>query len=108
MWDRGSDGPGRRSTQRLLDDSKHVVDAPAKLAARGRLFDTGHNRMTDVRAVAVVAVDACCTSLPPGFRLDTQGQRYYQRSLAEGNTPDSAASRTRRPDTTPHIGLGRG
>lgn len=25
----------------------HVVDVPAKLAARVRLFDTGHNRKTD-------------------------------------------------------------
>jgi transposase len=36
-----------------------VVDVPAKLAARVRLFDTGHNRKTDAHdahAVAVVAV----------------------------------------------------
>jgi transposase len=36
-----------------------VVDVPAKLSARARLFDTGHNRKTDAydaHAVAVVAV----------------------------------------------------
>jgi transposase len=35
------------------------VDVPAKLSARARLFDTGHNRKTDAHdahAVAVVAV----------------------------------------------------
>ncbi len=29
---------------------------PAKLAARARLFDSGHNRKTDAHAVAAVAV----------------------------------------------------
>lgn len=36
-----------------------VVDVPAKLAARVRLFDTGHNRKTDAldaHSIAVVAV----------------------------------------------------
>jgi transposase len=45
--------------QRLLADGQHVVDVPAKLSARARLFDTGHNRKTDAHdahAVAVVAV----------------------------------------------------
>ena len=55
----GSNGAGRPLAQRLLEDGEHVVDVPAKLAARVRLFDTGHNRKTDARdahAVAVVAV----------------------------------------------------
>jgi len=43
----GSNGAGRPLAQRLLADGKHVVDVPAKLAARARLFDTGHNRKTD-------------------------------------------------------------
>jgi transposase len=45
--------------QRLLESGEHVVDVPAKLAARVRLFDTGHNRKTDAldaHSVAVVAV----------------------------------------------------
>ena len=43
--------------RRLLADGEHVVDVPAKLAARARLFDTGHNRKTAAHdAVAVVAV----------------------------------------------------
>ena len=36
----GSDGAGRPLAQRLLADGEHVVDVPAKLSARARLFDT--------------------------------------------------------------------
>ena len=39
----GSNGAGRPLAQRLLEAGEHVVDVPAKLAARVRLFDTGHN-----------------------------------------------------------------
>src|SRR3954452_9509530 len=39
----GSNGTGRPLAQRLLEDGQHVLDVPAKLAARVRLFDTGHN-----------------------------------------------------------------
>jgi transposase len=45
--------------QRLRADGERVVDVPAKLSARARLFDTGHNRKPDAHdahAVAVVAV----------------------------------------------------
>jgi len=55
----GSNGAGRPLAQRLLADGQDVVDVPAKLSARARLFDTGHNRKTDAHdahAVAVVAV----------------------------------------------------
>jgi transposase len=55
----GSSGAGRPLAQRLLADGEHVVDVPAKLSARARLFDTGHNRKTDAHdahAVAAVAV----------------------------------------------------
>src|SRR6478736_3982436 len=55
----GSNGAGRPLAQRLLEDGERVVDVPAKLAARVRLFDTGHNRKTDARdahSIAAVAV----------------------------------------------------
>ena len=55
----GANGVGRPLAQRLLEAGEAVVDVPAKLAARVRLFDTGHNRKTDARdahSVAVVAV----------------------------------------------------
>ena len=40
----GSNGAGRPLAQHLREAGEHVVDVPAKLAARVRLFDTGHNR----------------------------------------------------------------
>lgn len=55
----GANGVGRPLAQRLLESGEQVVDVPAKLAARVRLFDSGHNRKTDAHdahAVAMVAV----------------------------------------------------
>ena len=55
----GANGAGRPLAQRLLEAGESVVDVPAKLAARVRLFDTGHNRKTDaldVHSIAIVAV----------------------------------------------------
>ncbi|MDQ7991836.1 MAG: transposase [Propionicimonas sp.] len=55
----GSGGGGRPLAQRLLEAGESVVDVPAKLAARARLFDTGHNRKTDAldaHSIAMVAV----------------------------------------------------
>ena len=64
----GANGSGPSLAQRLLEAGEHVVDVPAKLAARVRLFDTGHNRKTDAHdahSIAVVAVRTktlrCCT-----------------------------------------------
>ena len=55
----GANGAGRPLAQRLLEAGEHVVDVPAKLAARVRLFDTGHDRKTDAldaHSIAIVAV----------------------------------------------------
>ncbi|MCY4725138.1 IS110 family transposase [Nocardioides sp. STR2] len=55
----GANGAGRPLAQRLVAGGEQVVDVPAKLAARVRLFDTGHNRKTDAldaHSIAVVAV----------------------------------------------------
>src|SRR6476661_4333764 len=55
----GANGAGRPLAQRLLEAGETVVDVPAKLAARVRLFDTGHNRKTDAldaHSIAIVAV----------------------------------------------------
>jgi hypothetical protein len=43
-------GAGRPLAQRLLADDEHVVDVPAKLSARARALDTGHNRKSDPHA----------------------------------------------------------
>jgi transposase len=57
----GSNGAGRPLAQRLLADGEHVVDVPAKLSARARLFDTGHNRKTDAHDAHAVGVVAART-----------------------------------------------
>ena len=54
----GSNGAGRSLAQRLLADGEHVVDVPAKLAARARMLDTGHGRKTDADDAHSVAVSA--------------------------------------------------
>jgi transposase len=62
----GSNGAGRPLAQRLLADGEQVVDVPAKLSARARLLDTGHNRRTDAHDAHAVAVVAVRT---PGLRV---------------------------------------
>ena len=53
----GGHGVGRPLAQRLLADGETVVDVPAKLAARVRVFDTGNARKTDATdAHAIAAV----------------------------------------------------
>ena len=65
----GANGAGRPLAQRLLEDGESVVDVPAKLAARVRLFDTGHNRKTDAHTPtrspwsrSAPRTSECCTS----------------------------------------------
>lgn len=55
----GSGGAGRPLAQRLVGDGERVLDVPAKLAARVRVFDTGQGRKTDetdAHSIAAVAV----------------------------------------------------
>jgi transposase len=55
----GSNGIGRHVAQRLVADGESVLDVPAKLSARVRVFSTGQGRKTDAvdaHSVALVAV----------------------------------------------------
>jgi transposase len=55
----GCNGIGRHVAQRLVADGEIVVDVPAKVSARARVFATGQGRKTDpvdARGVAVVAL----------------------------------------------------
>ncbi len=55
----GCRGIGRRVAQRLVAEGETVVDVPAKLSARARVFTTGQGRKTDrvdADSVAVVAL----------------------------------------------------
>ena len=61
----GCNGIGRHLAQRLVADGEPVVDVPAKLSARARVFSTGQGRKTD-------PVDAHSVAL---VGLRTQGLR---------------------------------
>ena len=77
----GANGAGRPLAQRLLEDGEQVVDVPAKLAARVRLFDTGHNRKTDARDAHSIAVVAVRTA---GLRvLQVDGELEALRMLTD-------------------------
>jgi transposase len=55
----GANGIGRPLAQRLLAEGERVLDVPAKLAARARVFDTGQGRKTDpadAHAIVLVAL----------------------------------------------------
>jgi transposase len=55
----GCNGIGRHIAQRLVSDGETVLDVPAKLSARARVFDTGQGRKTDpvdAHSVAVAAL----------------------------------------------------
>jgi transposase len=55
----GCNGIGRHVAQRLVADGETVLDVPAKLSARARVFATGQGRKTDpvdAHSVAVVAL----------------------------------------------------
>ena len=52
----GARGVGRPLAQRLLAQGEAVVDVPAKLAARVRVFDTGNARKTDATDAHAVAL----------------------------------------------------
>jgi len=55
----GCSGIGRHVAQRLVADGEVVLDVPAKLSARARVFATGQGRKTDpvdAHSVAVVAL----------------------------------------------------
>ena len=107
----GSNGAGRPLAQRLLADGEQVVDVPAKLSARARLLDTGHNRKTDAHdahAVAVVAArtTACgCWPMTPSSRrcgcwstaaTSSAKPGYRRRTGCTGCCPNSFPDRGRR------------
>jgi transposase len=77
----GANGAGRPLAQRLVEAGESVVDVPAKLAARVRLFDTGHNRKTDALDAHSIAVVAVRT---PGLRvLAADGELEVLRMLTD-------------------------
>jgi transposase len=59
----GCDGIGRHVAQRLVADGETVLDVPAKLSARARLFDTAQARKTDPADAHCIAVAALRTNV---------------------------------------------
>jgi transposase len=54
----GCQGIGRHLASRLLADGEQVIDVPAKLSARMRVFATGQGRKTDAADAHSVALTA--------------------------------------------------
>jgi hypothetical protein len=52
----GCNGIGNHLAQRLVADGETVLDVPAKLSARARVFSTGQGRKTDATDAHSVAV----------------------------------------------------
>ena len=77
----GANGAGRSLAQRLLESGEHVVDVPAKLAARVRLFDSGHNRKTDAHDAHSIAMVAVRTKGLRLLRID--GELEAMRMLTD-------------------------
>lgn len=51
----GANGIGRSIAQRLVAAGEHVVDVPAKLATRVRIYSTGHGNKTDPSDAVAIA-----------------------------------------------------
>jgi len=82
----GANGAGRPLAQRLLEAGEHVVDVPAKLAARVRLVDTGHNRKTDALDAHSVAVVAVRTATRVSKHAD-RGHESASRGCRDASSP---------------------
>nr|WP_269205420.1 transposase [Motilibacter aurantiacus] len=73
MWAvEGCQGVGRHLAQRLVADGGPVVDVPAKLSARARVFSTGQGRKTDETDAHSVAVVALRTPRLARVRVDDE------------------------------------
>ena len=78
----GANGMGRPLAQRLLAQGETVLDVPAKLAARVRVFDTGNARKTDATDAHAVAMVALRTP-----RLRRAGLRRGADRVAAADRP---------------------
>jgi transposase len=90
----GSNGVGRLLAQLLLADGEHVVDVPAKLAARVRMLDTGHGRKTDAHDAHSVAVAAVRTKQLRLLALDPELEAF-----ADAGRPPRRARPATHPDS---------
>jgi transposase len=75
----GAAGLGRGVALLLAADGEHVLDVPAKLAARARLLGSGNARKTDVTDAACVAA---VWLLVKGFNPETGSTESQSASVA--------------------------
>jgi transposase len=88
----GAQGVGRPLAQRLLADGEGVVDVPAKLAARVRVFDTGNARKTDATDAHAIAAAALRT---PGLRVLAFDEELVALRLLVDRRDELSARRVR-------------
>jgi len=89
----GAHGVGRPLAQRLLADGETVVDVPAKLAARVRVFDTGNARKTDATDAHAVAAVALRT---PNLRVLSFDEELVALRLLVDRRDELSARRVQR------------
>ncbi|WP_205708573.1 IS110 family transposase [Kineococcus siccus] len=77
----GANGIGKHLAQRLLADGEDVIDVPAKLSARARVFSTGQGRKTDATDAHSIAVVALRTTTLRAVTID--GEHVALRLLAD-------------------------
>lgn len=87
----GGQGVGRQVAQRLVADGEPVVDVPAKLSARARVFSTGQGRKTDATDAHSVAMVALRTR---GLRSVTADDVTVALRLLADRQDELAAART--------------
>lgn len=71
----GCQDVGRHLAQRLVADNEPVLDVPAKLSARARVFSTGQGRKTDATDAHSIAVVACAPLVYGPYRSMTPPSR---------------------------------
>ena len=83
----GCRGAGRSLAQRLAADGELVLDVPAKLAARVRVYSRGHGRKTDKHdavSIGLAAIDGTgilpVTTRPSAYGCCATGAKNWQRS----------------------------
>jgi transposase len=87
----GRQGVGRHLAQRLVADGETVLDVPAKLSARTRVFSTGQGRKTDATDTHSVAVVALRT---PTLRRVRPDDRTVALRLLADRRDELGAART--------------
>src|SRR4051794_35837758 len=87
----GCQGVGRHLAQRLVADGETVLDVPAKLSARARVFSTGQGRKTDATDAHSVAVVALRT---PSLRPVRRDDRSVALRLLADRRDELGAART--------------